>query len=118
MADIELRLMGKFPKGDGNGLDALVSIMDGDRKRLRPALVLLDVKKFEENEDDGTRILWVRIRRIEAVRNPKNAKAARAVMEAEYGERTNGGTLPLDFAADLDAALEGLTVDAQPSTEK
>lgn len=52
---------------DTNGVDDLADELVEDPATIRAAIVLYDVSKIVDNTDDGTRVPYLRVRRIESL---------------------------------------------------
>jgi hypothetical protein len=106
MSDISMS--GKLPKGDGNGLVAILSELVRDTGKDGPifvAIVLLDGKKVTLDKDTGEKIPQARIRRIEVILDEEDMRVCRRLMERSLSRRTGQETLPYDLQAEVEEAF-------------
>lgn len=102
-------LAGNLPKGSANGLDGIIADLLADPSRVHVAVVLLDCSKVTRKTDEGDEVPTVRVRRIEAITDEGDRRAARRLLMREWERRTGNNTLPFELEQDVAAAFEGST---------
>lgn len=110
-------LSGALPDGPSNGLAALAAEMVTRPAKVHIVLALVDVIRITEKVDDGTRVPTVRIRRIEAIRDPGDAMQMRKLLQREFERRTGQTVLPFELEEDIRQAFDSAEVgDDDPDT--
>jgi hypothetical protein len=98
----KIKLAAALPKGSLNGLDEELAEeladlrVEGAHVRPRAMILVYDVKKVEI-DDEGDRVVHVRIRRAQPVTFPDGRKAVQQVLHDEYAAR-NGDMLPFELS--------------------
>jgi hypothetical protein len=108
----DIAMSGKLPKGDGNGLVAILSELVRDSGKEGPifvAIALIDGKKVTLDRDTGEKVPLVRVRRIEVILDDEDMKVCRRLMERSLTRRTGQETLPYDLEAEIIEAFGGST---------
>lgn len=118
MARIKIRAT-SLPPGDGDGLTYYADKFIAEPKAMRLVLALLDTRAVTRDEDTSEDTATLRIRRIEVVADPDDARELQRIM-MRANERRHGGTvLPLALEDDLEDAFaefmrQGEAVDDEP----
>ena len=102
---MSVNISGNLPKGDGNGLVAVLSELVRETNTQFVTIALVDCKKVTLDKDTGEKIPTVRVRRIEVLLDADDMKIARRLMERALSARTGQETLPYDLAAEIDGAF-------------
>jgi hypothetical protein len=91
---IIVALGGNLPPEQANGLIGVAAGLVEDRARVRTAIIQLDVQKYTEKTDDGTRIVTTRIRSIEIIDGDDDGEPdVLKLMRAKAMRRTGQATL-------------------------
>lgn len=101
---MSVKLKSTLPKGEGNGLDAIVSELIHDPKRYRIGIIIFDNKHTDADHDSGEIVPIVRIRRVEVVVED-DISIAENLMRRSLDKRCGGETLPFDIDEDLKLAF-------------
>jgi hypothetical protein len=102
MADSSVRLAGRLPDGDKNGLASIAHLLVDDPSAVHVAIVLLDCSRLTTSVDDGATLPTARIRAIEPIREGPDAVELRRLHRRALEDRTGRVTLPLDLERELD----------------
>jgi hypothetical protein len=105
---MDISMSGKLPKGDGNGLVAILSELVRDTGKEGPifvAVALIDGKRVVLDKDTGEKIPQVRVRRIEVILDDEDKGVCRRLMERSLSRRTGQETLPYDLEAEIEEAF-------------
>lgn len=100
----EIKLAGKLPKGDADGLSQLAGALVENPHRVHVAIMLLDCSKVVTDQDTGDTIPTGRIRRVEVVRREDLKQAERLVRRA-LEERSGSTVLPIELEDEITAAF-------------
>lgn len=111
---MSLTLSGKLPKGEANGLDAIVSALTDKPKGRHVVIAILDTKRLITDVESNDVVPEARIRRIEVIPEEDMEVAERVLMRA-FERRTGKATLPFELEQDVKAALSGIEID-EPGT--
>jgi hypothetical protein len=98
-------LAGRLPEGDRNGLDALVTELVEDPEKVHVVIALVDCSKVTTNVDTGEVVPTMRIRRIEAVRDPEDGRTMRQLLRREWERRTGKVVLPFELEEEMRRAF-------------
>jgi hypothetical protein len=107
----ELKISGKLPNGDGNGLARIVADLVENPRKVHALLVLVDCKQVVTDQDTGDTVPTARIRRAEVVRRQDLKEAERLVRRA-LEERSGTTVLPMELEDEITAAF----ADIDPRT--
>lgn len=99
-----IKITGKLPEGDANGLAALRTGLIAHPRQLHVVIAILDCKAVTTEHDTGEQIPTARIRRIEAVM-PEDHPSARRIMTRALEHRTGRVMLPLDVEDEIRLAF-------------
>lgn len=94
-----MKIQGRLPSGDRDGITALEPAVTKNRSPL-VAIIILDPKRIDEDVDTGHREAVMRIRSIEAFL-PDDLEAALRLLRRAYEHRTGAVTLPIDLEDEL-----------------
>jgi hypothetical protein len=100
----DISMSGKLPKGDGNGLVAILSELVRDTGKEGPifvAVALIDGKKVTLDRDTGEKVPQVRVRRIEVILDTEDMRVCRRLMERSLTRRTGQEVLPYDLENEI-----------------
>lgn len=100
----EIKLAGKLPKGDADGLSQLAGALVENPHRVHVAILLMDCSKVITDQDTGDTIPTARIRRVEVVRREDLQQAERLVRRA-LEERSGTTVLPIELEDEITAAF-------------
>lgn len=106
-----MKLNGRLPDGDANGLTAIARDLVEHPDEKHVALVILDTKSITTDTDTGDVVATGRIRRIEPLL-PDDLATARRLLERAFEKRTGKATLPFELEEDLEQAF----ADVDPNT--
>ena len=95
-----MKLAGKLPKGDANGLDVAAPAMVADPRGVHVVLALVDCSKITENTDDHTKEPTARIRRVEVL-VAEDKEAAEQLLRRALDRRLGKATLPLELEDEI-----------------
>lgn len=112
MTDFEVKNFGALPTGDANGLTHHASRLTDDPDRMRFAIVVFNVPKDERDRDKKVTILKPKVRRVELMTDPIDARDLERLALRAWERRNGGEMLPLELQKDLEDALDGLDPDA------
>lgn len=105
-----LKLAGKLPDGDANGLLALIKDLIHGPADLHVVVALVDFKSFTTDNDTGDIVPTARVRRIEPIKDPDDGKRLIALMRRAHEQRTGKAVLPLELEDEL-RSIFGRPVD-------
>lgn len=108
-----IRLAGKLPDGDRNGVQMLGAELIARPQHGHLVLALVDTATLTTNVDTGAVTATLRVQRVEAVLRGDHRDAWR-LMERAYLQRTRDDQLPLDFDYDLERLIAGDTARHEP----
>lgn len=108
MSDASVRLAGRLPDGNRNGLASIVDDLVDDPSAIHVAIVLLDCSHLKTSVDDGSVLPTARIRAIEPISEGPDANEMRRLLRRAVEKRTGQTALPLD----LERALDDLGIHA------
>jgi hypothetical protein len=97
-----VKLTGKLPNGQTNGLDKIAGGLVADPLRYRVVIGIIDCSKTETDNDIEQVIPTVRFRRI-AVVAPDDVKTARRLMARAHEATTGQTVIPIELEEDLEA---------------
>ncbi len=106
----EVKLSGKLPGGDGNGLARISGQLVKLPHKVQVLVALVDSCKTITDTDSGDTIPVVRIRRVEVVRTQDLKEAERLIRRA-LEARTGETVLPLELEDEISAAFENIDID-------
>lgn len=112
-SDNQVKLLGKLPTADANGLRHHADTFVEDPATMQLAIVLMNAQGMDENYDTGVITAKVRVKRIEVVVDPNDAKALKRLMLRALEQRTGKTVLPLDLEGDIDAIFEKFTASTE-----
>ena len=98
-------LSGNLPKGDGNGLTAIVDELIKDPRQMHIVIAIVDCAKVTQNTDTGETIPTARIRRIEVCKG-EDASLAENLMRRALDQRTGREALPYDLEEELRGVVD------------
>jgi hypothetical protein len=103
----EIKLAGRLPKGDANGLGVAAPGLIRRPDRFRVAIVVIDCETITTHADTGEVVPTARVRRAEIVVD-EDLEAARRMVMRSLERRTNhdAGALPLNFEHELGEVAE------------
>lgn len=107
----ELKLSGKLPKGDANGLARIIGDLVENPHKVHVCICLLDYKQVTTDQDSGDTVPTGRVRRVEVVRRADMKEAERLLRRA-LEERSGHAVLPLELEDEITAAF----ADVDPRT--
>lgn len=99
-------IAGNLPAGDGNGLEAIITEMIDNPKKLHVAIVILDTKKITINPDTNEEIPTARIRRIEVLMTDEDRKVCERLMRRALDQRTGREALPYQLEEEIAGAFD------------
>jgi hypothetical protein len=109
-----IKLVSALPSGEHNGLLAMHKHLLANPKDVLVAVVLLDRRRLEHDDDNGEDVPVVRVRRIEVLTDQGDADAVTRLLLREFERRTGRAVLPLDLENDLRAILDaGIEDDSE-----
>lgn len=97
-----VRLGGKLPEGDKNGLVRITSLLIDDPHAAHVVVAVVDCKQLTVNTDDETQIPLVRIRAIEPLVSAEDIAAVSAALRRAFEQRTGKVELPFDMVQDAE----------------
>lgn len=100
----EIKLSGKLPRGDADGLSQLAGALVENPGRVHVAILLMDCKSVTTDQDTGDTVPTARIRRVEVVRGADLDQAERLVRRA-LEERSGSTVLPMELEDEITAAF-------------
>jgi hypothetical protein len=106
----DIKLSGKLPGGDKNGLAKIAGALVKDPHKVHALLVLVDNQKTVVDNDTGDSIPTVRIRSIEAILKQDYAQAERLLRRA-MEQRTGQTVLDMDLEDEIADAFRGVTFE-------
>ena len=96
-----------LPKGEENGLAGIARELIDDPKRYRAVIAIVDCKRVAYDNDTGSEIATIRVRRAEVVLRGDLAAAEKLIRRAlEF--RTGQATLPLELEDELEQAFKDM----------
>jgi len=96
-----VKLSSALPKDDANnGLDDTAAELIANPRTVMAAVIMYDVPKIVDNTDDGSRLPYVRIRRIEPLGPAKDVDPKFVTLFAKLVEQRTGSA-PLPFGEDF-----------------
>lgn len=101
-----LALSGRLPRGDANGLAAIVHQLVDDPGNVHVLVVLADCVKVTRLVESGDTVPMVRVRRVEAITDSADRASLRRLLMREFERRTGQPVLPLDLENDVRAAFD------------
>lgn len=101
---MSVSLSGSMPKGDGNGLSAIISDLIHEPRKMHVAIVILDCAKITTKPDSGEVVPTARIRRAEVIAG-QDIKLAEGLMRRALDKRTGREQLPFDLEEDIRAVF-------------
>jgi hypothetical protein len=107
----EIKLSGKLPKGDADGISQLAGPLVENPHKVHVAILLMDCCKVTIDQDTGDAVPTARIRRVEIVRREDLPQAERLVRRA-LEERSGSTVLPIELEDEISAAF----ADVDPRT--
>lgn len=107
-----MRLSGKLPEGDANGIAGLANDLITKPGEMHVVLAIVDTYKLTTDVDANTVIPTLRVRRIEPLL-AEDLGTARRLLERAFEQRTGKATLPLELEDELESAFEGVDVDEE-----
>lgn len=116
MSEVIARLLGKLPKGDGNGLGGLAAELAKDPGRIRVGIVMFDADRIVEKTDDGDHEVRIRHRRIEVAKRPEHLTTLERILLEIFEERTGGAQLPMELHDDADQAFREARIAQETPT--
>lgn len=102
MSDSSVRLAGRLPDGDKNGLASIAHLLVDDPSAVHVAIVLVDCSRVLTSTDDGSTLPTARVRAIEPIPEGPDAKEMRRLLRRALERRTGQTTLPLELERSLD----------------
>jgi hypothetical protein len=112
----KVKLAGKLPPADRNGLLAASADLLDDPGRLRVAVVVLAAVSSEESFQDQTLTVKTEIRRIEVIEGEDLATAKKLILRAADA-REGKTVLPFQTEADIDAIFASFIADGIPDDD-
>lgn len=109
----ELSFSGRLPKGERNGLPALVTDLIKDPKTPRLAVVLINTSKITRDSDTGDEVPTVRILGIEPMIASEDAAVLDRLVRRAVERRTGSVELPFE----LEEAIDSIRIDAESDGE-
>lgn len=106
----EIKLAGKLPKGDQNGLGAIARSLIHHPDRFKVVLAVVDCETITTHADTGEVVPTARIRRVEVVLDA-DLQTARGMVLRSLQDRMghDANALPLDFEYELGDLAEAFT---------
>lgn len=108
---MSVKLGGKLPDGEKNGLNLIASQLCDNPDRVHVAIVLLDCKSVTVDTDTGDTVPTARVRRVEIVRR-EDLPAAQKLIRRSLQGRSGETVLPLEMEDEITAAF----ADIDPRT--
>lgn len=102
MSDSSVRLAGRLPDGNRNGLASIAHLLVDDPSQVHVAIVLIDCAWVKTSTDDGSALPTARVRAIEPIPEGRDADEMRRLLRRAIETRTGQTTLPLELERDLD----------------
>lgn len=102
-----VRMSGKLPSGDLNGLSDLAKDLVSDQDKRRVIVAAVDVQSVKHIRKKHLDVPTVEFYAVEAITNPEARQAVLDAMSAAYQERTGKNELPLDGDPDGDDEGDG-----------
>lgn len=99
------KLAGRLPTGDANGLAAIAADMLDNPEQVHVVIALVDCSKITTDTDSGDVVPTARIRRIEAIKDPKDGRVLRSLLRREWERRTGKTVLPFEMEEELRSAF-------------
>jgi hypothetical protein len=96
-----VKLGGKAPEGDANGLLAILDQLINAPADLHVVVGLVDCKSSTTNNDTGEVVPTARFRRIEPITDPADGKRLIALLRRAHEQRTGKAVLPLELEDEL-----------------
>ena len=106
-----MKLSGKLPKVDANGLVPISERMVADPERVWAVVALVDCQSTTTVYDAGDVIPTARIRHIEVVLTPEHIDMVKRVMSSTMLQRTGREVLPITLEDELIDAFKGIQLD-------
>lgn len=108
-------LSGRLPSGEANGLAAIVRELVDDPSQIHVLVVLADAVKVTQLVEAGSVVPTIRIRRVEAIKDPGDRESLRRLLMREFERRTGQLVLPLELEEDVRAAFGEDDADPPPA---
>jgi hypothetical protein len=112
------RMLGKLPKGDGNGVGAFAAQLAEEPGRIRAGVILFDIDRIVEKTDDDDKEARIRARRFEIITDPEDAAALQRILMRAFERRTGATVLPFELEQDVEQALGSAARDARIAAEQ
>lgn len=106
--EITAILAASLPKGEHNGLAPYARLLADFPRKVRVAMILIDCSKSTVRHSDDSQIATARIRRIELITDPADAKIMERILLRAFETRTGAVTLPFELEADVKSAFEDI----------
>ncbi len=106
-----MKLSGKLPKVDANGLVPISERMVADPERVWAVVALVDCQSTTTVYGAGDVIPTARIRHIEVVLTPEHIDMVKRVMSSTMLQRTGREVLPITLEDELIDAFKGIQLD-------
>lgn len=114
-----MKLAGRLPKGDANGLATIDNILAAEPEMRHVAMVVLSTHKITTDIDSGDTEATMRIDRIERVL-PGDAEVAEQLLRRALQKRSGQTTLPIEVEDDISAVFREALLeieDDDPATD-
>ena len=102
---MSVNVSGKLPAGDGNGLEAVISDLIRDPKKMHVCICLVDGRKVTIDADTGDTVPTARLRRIEVIADSEDMRLAENLMRRALDRRTGREALPYDLEEEIRGAF-------------
>jgi hypothetical protein len=110
MPDVKKQAL--LPRGEENGLTAIVAELLKDPHRYRAVIGIVDAKRGNVDYDTNAEEVTVRFRRIEVVLRT-DLGAAEQLIRRSLEFRSDQATLPLELEDELEATFKEMTLDPE-----
>jgi hypothetical protein len=106
-----VKIAGKLPQPDKNGLLAAAADLIDNPGQVRVVIAVISVDGSEENFKDQTITAKTSLARIEVIASPEDLKDAKRLLLRANQERNGGTVLPLNLEKDVESAFAAFVDD-------
>lgn len=103
-----IKIGGRLPAGDADGLSASASRFVNSPDVAKVAIVILDTKRIEHDQDTGDETAVLRIRRAEVITDAEDGQKLTRLLVREMERRTGKSVLPLEMEDTLLDVFAGI----------
>lgn len=111
---MEMKLSGKLPEGDHNGLKPIETDMLEDPRKPRMALIVFNASKVTTEVVNGSREVTAQILHIEGLHPDDLDEYGEKLLRRGMEFRTGQPTLPMELEDEIDKVLQGVLDGEEP----